>query len=181
MKKKLWLGSLAIIIIFIAFAAYWFFPHTVALNTEGFKYRLGKENIAYGESLQVHVNGKAYRRLGEKVKFIGEIQLEGKNTPINENRWQVELLIDQTNGKLLYVRRNNTMLHETIGTLFVNRNISEMTIAVMEEYEDGNGGGWSGEDGLMISAPASNREEALAVSNSLMADYLKGAEAFKLE
>lgn len=180
MKKKLWLGSLAIIIIFIAFAAYWFFPRTVALNTEGFKYRLGKENIAYGESLQVHVNGKAYRRLGDKVKFIGEIQLEGKDTLVQENSWQVDLLIDQTNGELLYVRGNDTMLHETIGTLFINRDFSEMTIAVIEEYEDGNGGSWSGEDGLMISAPAATREEALAVSNLLMADYLKNSDSFIL-
>ncbi len=120
-------------------------------------------------------------RLGDKVKFIGEIQLEGKNTPAEQNRWQVDMLIDLKNGDELYVRHDGKMLHETIGRLFVSRDFSEMTITVMEEYEEGNGGSWSGGDGLMISAPAATREEALAVSNSLMADYLKGAEAFKLE
>jgi hypothetical protein len=181
MKKKLRLGTLAVFIVFIAFAAYWLFPRTVELNTEGFKYRLGKENIAFGESLQVNVNGKAYRRLGGNLKFIGEIQLEGKDTPVEQNRWQVELLIHQKDGELLYVRRDGKMLPETIGTLFVNRDFSEMTIAVMEKNEDGNGGGWSGGDGLMISAPATNREAALAVSNFLMADYLKGLDTFDLE
>ncbi|MNG29314.1 hypothetical protein D3C84_1147240 [compost metagenome] len=43
--------------------------------------------------------------------------------------------------------------------------------------------GWNGEDGFMISAPAKDREEALAVSNELMRKYMKqpGLEQFRLQ
>lgn len=181
LKKKLLLGFFIVVIIFIAGAAYWFFPRDVALNSDGFKYRLGKENMEFGESLQVNVNGKIYRRFGGNIKFMGEIKLEGENTPAEKNRWQVDLLIHETNGKELFVRRDGKMFPEMIGRIYINRDFSEMTITVMEEHEGGNGGGWSGGDGLMISAPATNREEALTLSNSLMADFLNGYEAFELE
>ncbi|TYP74581.1 hypothetical protein [Paenibacillus methanolicus] len=39
--------------------------------------------------------------------------------------------------------------------------------------DEAAGGSWNGEDGLMFAGPASTREEALAVSNDLMAPYLK--------
>ncbi|MHA7965486.1 hypothetical protein ACX93W_15240 [Paenibacillus sp. CAU 1782] len=182
MKKKLTLGALLIVVIIgIACAIYWFFPRTVALSTEGFKYRLGQENMEFGEPLQVNVNGKIYRRLGGNVKFMGDIQLKGENTPAEQNHWQVDLLIHETNGKELYVRQDGKMFPEMIGTIFINQDFSEMTITVMEKNEDGNGGKWSGGDGLMVSAPATNREAALAVSNSIMKGYLKKGGAFELE
>jgi hypothetical protein len=49
----------------------------------------------------------------------------------------------------------------------------EFTIIVLEENKEKRGSSsWSSKDGLMISAPASSRNEALGISNKLMKDIL---------
>jgi hypothetical protein len=43
-----------------------------------------------------------------------------------------------------------------------------------EKNKDNKGKTWTGKEGLMISAPAGNRDEALEISNSLMRKALTG-------
>lgn len=61
-------------------------------------------------------------------------------------------------------------------TLFVNDDFTKVSIIVPNQYNrKGNTGGlWSADDGLMITAPASNRVEALNLANDIMKEYLRG-------
>lgn len=43
-----------------------------------------------------------------------------------------------------------------------------------KDISDSSRSGWNSGDGLMISAPAKTRQEALAISNFLMKDILMG-------
>ncbi|MEL7597140.1 MAG: hypothetical protein AAGU01_02945, partial [Clostridiaceae bacterium] len=57
----------------------------------------------------------------------------------------------------------------TYGPIYINNDFSQLTINIMEPqnlYIPNKK--WIGDNGLMISAPASNRKEALQISNSLM-------------
>lgn len=57
----------------------------------------------------------------------------------------------------------------------INDDFSKLTVMVLKPDEaDSSRKGWSGRDGLMISAPAKNRSEALEVSNEFMKEYLQG-------
>jgi len=58
------------------------------------------------------------------------------------------------------------------GTLFVNDDFSKIAIALIEHEADQ--GHWGADDGLMIAAPALNREEAVVLSNEVMREYLDG-------
>lgn len=60
-----------------------------------------------------------------------------------------------------------------LGTLYANRDFSQITLTLFEQGEDGNGYSWNGGDGLMLTAPAKNRTEALRLANKLMEHSLK--------
>ncbi|MNW13431.1 hypothetical protein D3C71_2113840 [compost metagenome] len=46
--------------------------------------------------------------------------------------------------------------------------MSELSVSILKpDSDDPSRKGWSGADGFMIAAPASSREEALALSNKL--------------
>ena len=56
----------------------------------------------------------------------------------------------------------------TYGVMYINNDMSELTVSILEpDPKDPTRKSWSGADGFMIAAPASSREEALALSNKL--------------
>jgi hypothetical protein len=73
----------------------------------------------------------------------------------------------------LFSSDDNTGDYGSYGDMFSNKGMKEFTICILEEDKQRKGGKtWSPVDGLMISAPASNRAEALEISNNLMKDVL---------
>lgn len=62
--------------------------------------------------------------------------------------------------------------------IFANKDFSQVTLLLktpdqQSEYENGaTQSVWNAENGKMLLAPASTREEALALSNKLMREYL---------
>jgi len=63
------------------------------------------------------------------------------------------------------------------GDIFIKNKLSMLTMTIMEKYpSDSSRSGWNSETGLMISAPAKSRQEALQISNSLMRYLIKPLE-----
>lgn len=53
------------------------------------------------------------------------------------------------------------------GLIFATNRLKKLTIGLIEKNQ------WDNDNGLMISAPASSRVEALNISNNLMDGFLK--------
>jgi len=63
------------------------------------------------------------------------------------------------------------------GDIFIKDKFSKLTMTIFEKSDsDSSRSGWNGKRGLMISAPAETRKEALDISNSLMKYYLRSYE-----
>lgn len=62
----------------------------------------------------------------------------------------------------------------SLGTLYAADDFRQITLTLFEHGEDRLSGHWSGGDGLMLTAPAKDRMEAIHLTNELMAQSLKG-------
>lgn len=167
MKKWIFAGM----VILLAAAVYYFYPRTVDLQEQGIKYRLGAAAPSYEQPIQVHVKGKLYRRITGNRTFIGTIELEGEEMPVPPNQRKVELRFNKDNAVLLvypYVHNAKPYIH-AVGRIYFDKTFSKFTLTVLDKEH-----GWSGDNGLMITAPAANRTEALAISNALMEHSLDG-------
>lgn len=67
-----------------------------------------------------------------------------------------------------YDESTNYIERTLFGDLFMSKDRNKLTINVIEDDS------WSGRNGLMISAPAKNRKEALAISNEVMRTFFNG-------
>lgn len=176
--KKIGLSILIIGVALITFIVISIYPQTIHLHAQGIKYRLGAEHTGDEKSVAIDMNGTVYTSLTGNKRFVGTISIEGEEIPVPENQRQLEINLGKDlSGVMLYQYNEDEGIgHFLYGTIFVNRSFREVTITVMDQYsaEGNQGGNWSGGDGLMISVPASDRAEALRISNRLMKDYLDG-------
>jgi hypothetical protein len=65
-----------------------------------------------------------------------------------------------------------------LGDLYANDDFSQVTLVLYDQREDGSRY-WGGDDGLMLTAPAKDRTEAVRLANKLMAHRLEGAQPLK--
>ena len=76
---------------------------------------------------------------------------------------------DRFNRGLLFCFDDNVGDYTSYGDMYINQMMKEFTICILEEDKQNKGGKtWTPIDGLMVSAPANNRAEALEISNKLM-------------
>ena len=179
LKKKIGLSILIISIAFLAFTLISIYPQTTHLHAQGIKYRLGEEHIGEEKSIAIDMKGTVYTSLTGNKRFVGTISIEGEEIPVPENQRQLEIRLGKDlSGIMLYPYMEDEKIHHFLyATIFVNRSFREATFTVIDYLDlvEGNqGGNWSGDDGLMISVPASDRAEALRISNHLMKDDLDG-------
>jgi hypothetical protein len=174
MKRIVLLAAL-LAIAAAAFPAYWFWPREVDFEAQGMKYRLGSPGAPEERPLKVSIRGKLYRNLKGDLTFKGTVGLEGEDIPVPEDQRTVKI----TKYKGLhsywlvysYIEDAKPYIF-SMGQLFTDDDFGRIAIQLYE-HEEG-GGHWDAESGLMIAAPASNREEAVALSNELMRDMLAG-------
>jgi hypothetical protein len=77
-------------------------------------------------------------------------------------------LSDDYSAAISYINKG-TQDVDTYGTLYTKDIKKGFTICVFKKDENNPGhSSWSGQDGYMISAPVSNRSEALELTNRLM-------------
>ena len=179
LKKKIRLSILIIGISLVTFIVISIYPKTIDLHAQGLKYRLGAEHIGDEKSVAIDMNGTVYTSLTGNKRFVGTISIEGEEIPVPENQRQLEIRLGKDlSGIMLYPYMEDEKIHHFLyATIFVNRSLREATFTVIDYLDlvEGNqGGNWSGDDGLMISVPASDRAEALRISNNLMKDDLDG-------
>ncbi|ALC91638.1 hypothetical protein AM500_18985 [Bacillus sp. FJAT-18017] len=92
---------------------------------------------------------------------------------------EVEVVFLGNNGTLSFRDYSHPGERNTYGILYINNDFSELTIIVHELVESGRDNAsykWDPEDGLLISGPATNRKEAINISNKLNGDLVKPLE-----
>ncbi len=153
------------------------YPKPIQFNAQGIKYRLGDENTGLEKSINVSIKGKLYSSMTGNKTFKGTITIEGEEIPVPENQRELEIHFrKERHGGMVYFYIEDGMPYLFhYGAIYTDRTFSKVTFMVFDrEKEDKSRGTWNADNGLMISAPASNRVEAVRISNELMNKYLNG-------
>jgi len=176
MKKFLLSASLIIIAICII-AITQIIPKSYSVTLEGVKYQLGADHKAFTSPVTIRIDGELKKSLTNVKTFNGIIDVEGENIPVPSDQRKLEIKFQENGaGPIVYSYNDNgSPVTYSYGTLYVNTDFSEVTIATSaKDAADASKGSWTAEDGYMITAPAGDREEALKLSNELMKDFLNG-------
>ncbi len=160
------------VILLIALSAFVIMSIGTNIDVEivGVRYQLGKDNIEYEESITLKFKGKYVNSFFNHV-FIGDVNIDGHK--LNElNNSKTTLKFDKYNRANLYDTNYNHVLILT-DFIFINDDFSKVAICISEPSDDDpNSSHWDSGTGIMMAAPASNREQALAISNEVMDSFL---------
>jgi hypothetical protein len=161
------LSGYGILIIFAAVVSLstWFYisytsPKDIQYKYNGIKYQAG--NLQSAEPINIEIKGKFKKELFDIYgEFNGAITVGEKIFTDSSIAFNKDKMGSIDTGKGQY------------GMIFIENMFEKLTIEIHEP--DGNGGyRWNGINGWMISAPCSDRKEAVQVSNILLQKSHKG-------
>ena len=156
-----------IVAFFIILSIIYYYPRKLINEYSGVTYRLGDHN--YMEYIKININGHYSRGIIKGDKFEGSMTIGDKQLS------KINLRFDEFGRGLLFFYDESTGDYHSYGDIFTKNGMNEITICVLEEDDLRKGGQtWSSKYGLMISAPAESRVEAIEISNQLMTDVLHG-------
>lgn len=172
MKRKIAVLLTIVSMIVSIFSIWYFIPKRYSVTVNGVYYQLGTEGII--ERIKVHLDGKLQNHINGKRTFKGVINFEGSKVP--------QIPKDRTELKLYYDGHNFTTIFSgfriiddkgriepnifTYGWIYTDDKFSEFTIKVMNDDDQ-----WSPSNGLMITAPANDRQEAMKMSQELIKKF----------
>lgn len=143
-------------------------PRDMELHYAGIEYRLG--DVESASSVSVDIEGKIQKRFFNNNRFRGDILLG------EHHLFDMDVVLNP-DGALLMVRNTETGKLERVGVLYSTGDISQLTIAVLEPAvlfgQVSEERFWNRDSGLMISAPADSRQEAVNISNELLGNLLE--------
>ena len=139
------------------------FPRNVSLSLRGVEYQLGSKR--YGvKPVVLRLSGTLHTSLWGVKTFSGTLSIAGATVQNKDNGRHLDIGFSSGLGSISYLNRNPfTYYYYTYGTIFTNQGFNTFTITVYPH----NGWGWNSTNGLMISAPAQTRTQALQISNTL--------------
>lgn len=152
-----------IFIIFVLIATvvelYFVFPRRFVKSYEGLKYSLG--DTKKQEKVKISLKGNLRKNFMRPDSFTGEVVI---GNVVLANAF---IDIDGKSNVLYKAGAGAGTDFKAYGTAYANEGLQSLSITVYDDEK-----GWSSNDGAVISAPASNRNEAIEVSNKLMKDVL---------
>lgn len=168
MKKtsKIIIGILLAIIVagLITWAIYsW--PVKMDQTINGITYRCGE--LDSSEKMTLVLDGHYYRHIFKSDEYIGKIyikEMELKDGINKQNIANISFSM-KIGGGLYYQDFGNESGsgYTFFGHVLLNPNGPEVVITVQDES-----GGWNSEDGIVFAAPASDRLQAISLTNELM-------------
>lgn len=145
------------------------FKNNIDTTLQGIQWRLD-DSTSY-EPVVITVKGTYKQYILNIVKddtFNGSIEIN--NYEITKNSEPQELIFSNEFATLSYDNKNDNYLNVPIyfGNINCTPSFSKIDIGVVER-DSGNTNflSWSAEDGLMITAPATNLDEAIGVSKEV--------------
>lgn len=185
MKKRLLRIGLVVGFVVVvaggAWLAYRTFPRSIDETLTGVKYQLGAEGAKMGtEPATVVIRGKLHTSLTGKRTFKGEVTVVGEQIPVPEDQRKIQILFASDGWGAMsypyfYFDKRGVIVGSDIyhsHSIFASKDFSQVTLLLNPWNGTEQTEGWSTDDGAMISAPASAREDALTLSNRLMREFL---------
>ena len=168
MRKGIAVLTMLLVILALSGTVMFYYPKSVSMHAEGIKYRLGQEHEAFEQQVQVLIEGKVYKRFPNTKKFEGFIDIQGIEDIDALEFKTVQFTLDHDKSGLLIYRsiENGMPTNYLLGVIYFSTTYDQATIALQHQ------GNWNSENGFMLSAPASNKTDAIEISNKLMATYL---------
>lgn len=150
---------IVMIILILGLYVYYTYPRRFEKEHVGIEYRFGDNE--YQKEVSIKIDGWYTKKIFSSDIFQGSIMID------NLKLSKVKLKLKE---RILGFCGINEDVNEpvTYGTLYPGDKFEELTICVYEPRENTSGKHWSGSDGLMISAPAVDRNEALKLSQKLI-------------
>lgn len=136
-------------------------PRNISVVHEGYEWRIS--DASHGVLRQVRVEGTCYDYLFKPDGFDGVVEIDGHPAA---TRFSAEL--GGGEGQIAMQTITEDGMARVMGFMYMQPDGSEMLICL---YEDN---GWSGRDGLMLTAPASQREAAVRTANRLVEELDRG-------
>lgn len=159
-QMRLLAGLAGILVLLIAAVCILPLPRKINIVHEALEWRCGDSE--YSVSRKVEINGIYYDYLFRKDYFDGTFVVEGY--PETDNIMMRCSFVSNGFGSLWYCDANGAP-QNTWGSLAMNPNGKEFFVIVDEDN------GWNGGTGLVLTAPAANREEAVNLTNRLSKKY----------
>jgi hypothetical protein len=164
MVKKRWLVVAAGGLVLLALYAFRTYPRQVAVTLQGVQYQVGSDKEI--KPVILRVDGTRARPLFGPETFAGTVDISGASMPNRLNGRLLHVVFVSEWGGLLQASVWSRPQFYHYGALFPNQSFTEFTVT--EWQHRGNESGWRGGNGLVISAPAKTRKQALRISNALM-------------
>lgn len=164
-RRRIVAAAIAVLIVIAVLAvclAPW--PTRVRGSFEALEWRLGDAD--YQARRIVTIDGVYLNYLFKADGFAGTFKIEGyPETALEKACWHAD---DETKFPMTYFDSQNGMLR-TAGILMIDPSEPKFSVLIMED--DGEGRGWDGDDGLVISWPAEDRAQALALLSEMAGKY----------
>ena len=177
MKK--WIGVIVsfIIVILIVAITPVSIPRVQIYNQQfdGVLYQLGETNKDYLEPVQITFEGRLYTNILGGKRFKGFMDINDEDFMIPKDQRKLELKFEKQNtiwSAYIHYPYFSSEFVQIYGQIYMDDDFRKATITKYMMNSDVRGGSWGGDDGLMISAPAKNRDEALMITNELVGKYL---------
>jgi hypothetical protein len=159
LKKSGWIFGIVIIVCLIICIFPW--RHKIDTTIQGIQCRMGDED--YSEDVSINVKGVYKNYLIKNDSFEGTISIDSYDftlgVPIIPTQFSDGYANLQYEGK-------NYLEFYIFGFFICTPNFDKLLIGVHEPIE-GDSKSWSGENGLIICAPAKNRIQAVEIAKIL--------------
>lgn len=146
------------------------FIRKIDITVDGVQCRIGDETEE--KSVKITVKGTYKNYLIKDDTFQGSLEVEGYEQAYSN--YDVELLFHNKSSVVSYFTITDDGMPKinTLGSIIIENNFKQILLCISEPIEnEGNSGkGWTGEDGLIIVAPAQTRAEAMQLANKLAKD-----------
>ena len=151
LKNKLLMGLLLLLL--IAALCLLPFPKNIDITQSAILWRSGNPEDVQSTTVTLH--GTYWDYLLLEDKFDGSIRVEALPKTYGEMS-----IVPLGNGQLGLWYADEEMLMKSFGGMFLRADGSVLLLI----HEEGH---WDAEQGLMLTAPASTREEAVALANAM--------------
>jgi len=172
LKAKIIISAIIALGLLSAWSVY---PKPYNETVNGVYYQLGNEEIL--EDIKMHIDGKLRKPIFGDIKFEGTVAFEGEMVPrLSEDRGELDLWYERGFGMVTSYGRtgeDGVLIPDIYhyGNIYISSDFTQFTITIASRDSEDKQGSWSGTNGLMVTAPADNREEALEITNELLNDY----------
>lgn len=164
--KKVLLVLAAVVLVLVGGVVVYTYPRHVAETLAGVQYRVVQGHARRVIPVRVTLDGTLRRSIFGNLTFRGTVGIKGATRPNSNNTRQLTMQFTDGMGIITYAyfTQGQPMVN-TYGAMFINGGVSKLTILE---------GSWTTVNGLTISAPASTRSQAVAMSNLLMKKFMHG-------